>query len=278
MFAKGINPSDPTTYNNVQQGRLPTCWAASGSNVIGHWQENHITPPSGTPISAQEVYNTYLSIYNSYAGSMPDVFYQWWLGHHHASSLGGFNPTENFETAGGYYKDIYTSQETVQNIAWSYSDVFGYSFSGLEANVNLSRAIYYALKEGFSMSLHVPSDSHAITLYGATFDTGTNLLTSIYVCDSSGASFDKQSISQVRLGLRKDTTDGTDRLCLLGYYHEGNELTDVNNGEYLANVYFLGNSKEDTRNFVFSIPEPSAFGALAGIGALALVAVRRRRK
>ncbi|MBQ9759660.1 MAG: PEP-CTERM sorting domain-containing protein, partial [Opitutales bacterium] len=111
-----------------------------------------------------------------------------------------------------------------------------------------------------------------------TFDTGTNLLTSIYVCDSSGASFDKQSISQVRLGLRKDTTDGTDRLCLLGYYHEGNELTDVNNGEYLANVYFLGNSKEATRNFVFSIPEPSAFGALAGIGALALVAVRRRRK
>ena len=34
VFAKGVNPNDATTYNNVQQGWLPTCWAAAGSNVI----------------------------------------------------------------------------------------------------------------------------------------------------------------------------------------------------------------------------------------------------
>lgn len=275
VFAKGVNPNDATTYNNVQQGWRPTCWAAAGSNVIGHWQQHH-APASTAPESAQEVYDTYVSIYETTEGGTSDTLYRWWLGHHHASSLGGRYPLEpNFSNSGGYYKDIYTSQEAVQDIAWRFSEEFGYSFSTQEDNINLSRAIYYALSEGYSMAIQIPNDSHAITLYGATFDTGTNLLTSVYVCDSSGASFIKSEISRVRVRALTNSA-GEERLCLAGYYYE--DLPGIDNGKYLANVYFLGNSKEDTRNFVFSIPEPSAFGVFAGIGALALVAARRRRR
>lgn len=129
VFAKGVNPNDATTYNNVQQGWLPTCWAAAGSNVIGHWQQHH-APESTAPPSAQEVYNTYLSIYATAEGGVSDTLYRWWLGHHHASTLGGLYPIEpNFSNSGGYYRDIYTSQEAVQNIAWRYSEAFGFRFS-----------------------------------------------------------------------------------------------------------------------------------------------------
>ena len=64
VLATGVDPQNSSTYNNVQQGSRPTCWAASGSNVIGHWQQYH-APQSDAPKSAQDVYNTYLSIYNA---------------------------------------------------------------------------------------------------------------------------------------------------------------------------------------------------------------------
>lgn len=277
VFAKGVDPTNHSSYNNVQQTG-PTCWAASGSNVIGHWQQYHVTPPENTPISADDVYNTYLSIYQSYAGGKSYTLYRWWLGHHAAASLGGYYPVEpNFSTYGGYYEDIYTSMDAVQEIAWSFVSEFGSPASDESRNTNFSRAIYYALSQGYSMAINIPNDDHAITLYGATFDTDTNLLTSVYVCDSSGASFDEKDISRVRVGLRTDT-NGTEQLCLVGYYSEENDFANYDSERYLYDVYFLGNSVTDTKNFVLSIPEPSAFGALAGIGALALVAARRRRR
>ena len=277
VFAKGIDPNDHNSYNNIQQIG-PTCWAASGSNVIGHWQQYHTTLPENTPSSAWDVYNTYRSIYSIHTGGRSHTLYRWWLGYHSAAILGGYNPIlPEFDTYGGYYEDIYTSMNAVQEVAWSYNSEFQVAASDEAKNRNLSRAIYYALSQGYSMAIHIPSDNHVITLYGATFDTTTNLLTSAYVCDSSGASFDSESISRVRVGVRTDS-NGEDQLCLLGYYFENNDLTGYDSGRYLEDVYFLGNSVTDTKNFVLSVPEPSAFGMLSGIGVLALVALRRRRK
>ncbi len=275
VLATGVNPSDKSSYTNIQQGRLPTCWAASGSNVVGHWQSYH-APQSDAPKSAQDVYNTYLSIYSGYREGESDSLYRWWLGHYSAAALGGYYPTEAFWTAGGYYKDIYTESE-VADLAWQYTNAFRVWESDTFYTTYLSRAIYYALENGHAMSVNIPNRRHAITIYGATFDTETNLLTSVWVCDSSGACFDKDAMSHIQVGVRKNSW-GAERLCLTAYYGASTEFVDYYGKMYIEDVYFLGNSETKTKNFVFAIPEPSAFGLLAGLGTLALVASGRGRE
>lgn len=130
-----------------------------------------------------------------------------------------------FSTCGGYYESVY-SKEEVRDIAWSYREVFTDTSSEGFYDTQLSRAIYYALCNGYSMVIDIPNDQHAISLYGATFDTETNLLTSAYVCDSSGASFSASSMSHVRVGVREDIY-GDSRLTLLGYYDENNDLQKI---------------------------------------------------
>ncbi len=281
VFATGVDPKDASTYNNVQQGWRPTCWAASGSNVIGHWQQYH-APESNAPQSAQEVYDSYIGIFSNHTGGRPETLYQWWLGHHSAAILGGYDPVEpNYSQSGGYYTDVYATINDVKEVAWAYTS----SFSGTSPTgeyegfltTSLSRAIYYALEQGYAMAINVPNDSHALTIYGASFDTETNLLTSVWLCDSSGYSFDKKEISEVVVGVRTGA-DGDEYLSLLGYNNGMDYDDSYDRGKYIGNAYFLGNSLADTVNFVYSIPEPSAFGLLAGLGALALVASRRRRK
>ncbi len=274
VLATGVDPQNSSTYNNVQQGSRPTCWAASGSNVIGHWQQYH-APQSDAPKNAQDVYDTYLSIYSGYTGGFPDPLYRWWLGHYSAGAVGGYYPTDAFWTAGGYYEDIFTKDE-VADMAWAYTSTFSVWESETYYTTYLSRAIYYALENGHAMSINIPNRQHAITIYGATFDTETDLLTSVWVCDSSGACFDKDKMSHIRVGVRENSW-GADRLCLTGHYGASIDFSEYLSKMYIEDVYFLGNSAADTVNFVFAIPEPSAFGLLAGLGALTLVASRRRR-
>lgn len=76
VFAAGIDPNNSASYNNVWQGYRPTCWAASGSNVIGHWQKYH-APASAAPSGAQDVYNAFLSIYEVHTGGHSDILFRW---------------------------------------------------------------------------------------------------------------------------------------------------------------------------------------------------------
>lgn len=170
---------------------------------------------------------------------------------------------------GGYYEDLY-DYEQIKNMAWWFTTgKMDYSPK------YTSRAIYYALSNGYSFAMG--NSAHAFTVYGATFDTETQLVTSLYVCDSAGAYFNKSKISRARVNL--NTADNT--LYIPGYYHENNTYEGINTDRIINNIYFLGNTEKDTWAFITSgapIPEPSAFGLLAGLGALALAGTRRKRR
>lgn len=293
VFATGVNPDDTTTYYNNKQGNTPTCWAASGSNVIAHWQDNNAPKISGGAISPEgvaapqgaEVYTTYRSLYRYYYGGFASQLYRYWLGHHHATSLSGKEPqltsdgkyvTDTAIGAGGFYESVYTTQESVREVAWTYIDEADVSAEGAYTTM-LSRAIYYTLSAGNALVLDIKGSTHAITLWGATFDTETNLMTTAWVTDSSGSSFSNSSdMNKARVTVKDD------KLLMDSDYYYGVEVDpDYVNRLTIDNAHFLGISSTDTMNFISSgsiIPEPSAFGLLAGLGALALVASRRRRK
>lgn len=162
-------------------------------------------------------------------------------------------------------------------MAWAYTSTFSVWESETYYTTYLSRAIYYALENGHAMSINIPNRQHAITIYGATFDTETDLLTSVWVCDSSGACFDKDKMSHIQVGIRENSW-GAERLCLFAHYGASTEFVDPYGKMYIEDAYFLGNSAADTMNFVFAIPEPSAFGLIAGLGVIAFAGIRRRRK
>lgn len=293
LFATGVNPDDPTTYYDNKQGRTPTCWAASGSNVIAHWQDHNapgapaiatspegISAPQGT-----EVYATYRSFYNTYKGGYASELYRYWLGHHHAAGLYGNDPTTNEEGKyiidtdignGGFYESTYTTKDLVRELAWKYSDEKKY-VNGDDYTVGLSKAIYTALSAGNALVLDIKGSTHAITLWGATFDTETNLMTTAWVTDSSGSSFANET------GMNKAlvTVQGDKLLMDSDYYYNVIVSPDYKNRLTIDNAHFLGISSTDTLNFISSgiaIPEPSAFGLLAGLGALTLGASRRKRR
>lgn len=270
LFAAGVDPNDPASYYNADQMQTPTCWAAAGSNVVAHWQDHHVdSVPAGTP-TGTDVYTSFLSLYSAPAGGKSDKFYQWWLGYY---------PTEYFEgtlkdnwqslNIGGYYKDVYTYDEAMDTAWYHYTGNSDYSAR------YASRAIYYALSNGYSFAIGIPSLAHAFTVYGASFNPETELVTSLYLCDSGYVVFPKDTMHRARVNLNGN------KLYIAGIYKEDDELIGSHTSRVIDNIYFLGNTETDTMNFVWSgeaIPEPSAFGLLAGVGALVLVGTRRRRR
>ena len=282
VWVTGVDPNNSNTYYNIQQGRNPTCWVATASNVIAHWQENNAPIDSSSAISPEgfsapqkhDVYNTYLSLYNDYSGGLASNYYRYWLGHHGGYSLSGYNPRKD-ETGtnvldtparlGGFYESYYTDAKQVKSVAWSWGEASADYKTPNYYTSDISKAIYQALAMGNAVVLDIKNSVHAVTLWGATFDTETNLMKTVWVTDSSGWAFNKYSMTETSVAISGD------KMVLEGNYYD----TTINN------AHFLGINSTDTMNFVksgLSIPEPSAFGLLAGIFVLGLAGTRRNRR
>ena len=292
FFASGVDPNDPSTYYNVQQGNTPTCWAASGGNVIAHWQKYNApnapaiaqSPEGAYAPQGDDVYWTYRSLYNGYSGGWASTLYRYWLGHHSGLGLNGYYPISDADGVllvnkpsgcGGFYESYYKTMEEVQKVAWAWLDV-GDILSEKNYTLELSRAIYYSLSAGHALVIDVKNHSHAITLWGASFDTETQLMTTAWVTDSSGALFSKKGMSKILIN------DAGEKLTMNGEHYAGISIV----GRWVAeqtidNAHFLGLNSDDVMAFVRSgvpIPEPSAFALPAGMAVLGLALLRRRKR
>lgn len=294
LFATGVNPDDPNTYYNNRQGSTPTCWAASGSNVIAHWQDHNAPNASEIAVSpwgveapqGEQVYWTYRSFYSTYQGGWATTLFRYWLGYHHAGGLRGYNPVTNSEGVylldtdigkGGFYQDYYESKEDVMAFAWKWSDTTDMTL-GTRYTTDLSKAIYQTLLAGNAVVLDIKNHLHAITLWGATFDTETNLITTAWVTDSSSSTFTKDGMNKVLVRLNASG----DKLVMDGdYYYDIEADAGWVNRITIDEAHFLGIDSASTLDFIRSgiaIPEPSSFGLLAGVVALGVGACARRRR
>lgn len=271
-YSKGGTPSSNDS-RMTDDGNM--CWAASAANVIAWWQEqNNVTseyPDKGTIPQKKDVYQTFVGVFENVGGN-PAPAFQWWVG----VDVDGDGDSDSdvvpgtrtvFGDEGGpawtgidgktYYPDFYYSGGLLTNSY--YTSTPFYSFSGNPVTIanssssNLTvqnKAIVDALSSGYALSLEVStnddnSPEHAITLWGVEYTEAANgdiTLTKAYITDSD----DKHE------GLVGAEVNGK------GHLH----------GMMIANLAYEITSAHGLRTI--AIPEPSAFGLLAGLGAFAL--------
>lgn len=119
------------------------------------------------------------------------------------------------------------------------------------------------------------ADLQSVTDLSLSFTVGSDPVdVAVFYLASGGGAYDVK-----RLGLGKYSSEGAQSLTL-----DYSAIDATKDGTFVVAVRNVGSSwtyvgaNDLTWSGTSAIPEPSAFGLLAGLGALALVASRRRRK
>ncbi|MBQ6704911.1 MAG: PEP-CTERM sorting domain-containing protein [Opitutales bacterium] len=272
-YSKGGTPSSNDS-RMTDDGNM--CWAASAANVIAWWQEqNNVTSEytdmGRTIPQGKDVYQTFVGVFENVGGN-PAPAFRWWVD---GSAVPGTRTV--FGDEGGsawtgiygetYYPDFYysggllTSSNYTSTPFYSISDSDNPVTIANSSSSNLTvqnKAIVDALSSGYALSLEVSTNDgslpgHAITLWGVEYTEAANgdiTLTKAYITDSD----DYYS------GIVSAGVDGK------GYLY----------GMKIDNLAYKITRADGLRTI--AIPEPSAFGLLAGLGAFALAVSRRRRR
>lgn len=253
------------------------CWAVSASNVIAWWQEQNKVKSENwysTIPQGKDIHQTFVVVFENDGGN-PAPAFQWWIN----------GNTQYLPTRTDFSGDDKSSWTSIDGVTyypgWFYNGGFltssDYTSTPLYSisdnpvtiadtklvtngnNVKLQhKKIVEALASGYALSLEVNTNDgtvgeHAITLWGVEYTEAANgdiTLTKAYITDSD----DYYS------GIVEAGVDGK------GYLYG----MRIDNGSYLiTNANGLR---------TIAIPEPSAFGFLAGLGAFALAVSRRRRR
>lgn len=265
------------------------CWAAAGSNILQWWQDRVGVPATNTSvpnglaestsirglenISQLQIYQTICSNWTD-GGSHVEQAWNWWFN-------GGTLPdvfiqseaTRSDTTSiGAYWADLNRSCTIAPNNSLDSSKLFDsyvfYNDHNLTHEENFRKSAnviksYIDNDYGTTLSLS-GSGGHAITLWGYE-ETAENGLV-LYLTDSD----------DYKHGLFKQAVKMNDEgyLCLSSVDGEEERYAAFNSatgtGLYISEIQAL------TVPFA-TIPEPSAFGLLAGTLALAAL-TRRRRK
>ena len=282
IFAPGVT-ADKGWYDvnkkstqSVSQIDFLACGAAAASNMLQYWQDGYKAAgnilPSGTPDGAGAKEYTQglgpyeLAIFEEYLdnwgteGTDPQLTIQWYFtGQDHNVSnyahpdpgTGGFFSEEYSDILSACGNDLVSRVQKYDDGEW------GNAGSNSAALSILSKHVISILEKGVGSLVIQSGFLHSITLWGAELDEN-NRLVAVYVTDSDDA-LKTQSSS----GMRKYSVSSGDKLGSLQLLN-----TDYGNVE-ITTIYGLT---------AYPIPEPSAFGLLAGLFALVLGVARRRRK
>lgn len=282
VWAKGVSESggwvDVNKSGDIYSGPDSLmCWAASASSVIAWWQAQADMSKSkaGTPATAAEIYSAFTNSFNN-AGKGADIAWKWYFG---GCDLVSYNYERDFKISDpknsgrfweGYVKTVaaWPSAPEVEP-SWiqrgTLSDATRDSLHADKAADLLSGLL--AQGAGISLLYNYLYAGHAITLWG--LEREGNRIKKIYVTDSDDYAT-KLVAKEVQYKTETITVEADKDVP--GYTWE--KTTILVDGVALTNFDALVLSPPSSP----AVPEPSAFGLLAGTLALALVATRRSRR
>ncbi|MBP3302188.1 MAG: IdeS/Mac family cysteine endopeptidase [Opitutales bacterium] len=235
------------------------CWAASASNVITWWQTQNADKltSANKPTETYGIdtnWDIFRTVYNDVGGN-PSTAYDWYINGVGTDQYGVPVYSTSMDWSQEYDKETGTGYPTT---LWDGGFLKNVGVESTAFTINSSdsfKNIVNAISDGYALSVSTrPGDgssAHAITLWGieytGTIDNPENIFA--YITDS-------------------DNLYGKDKLVKTTLAVKGTSLSI----EYGGLVW---NRVDGLRTIV--VPEPSAFGLIAGTLALALVASSRRR-
>ena len=249
------------------------CWAAQSSNMLGYWQNLYVaagnTLSERTPSGNEEIYGYFTSNWTDNTGNSV-LAIPWYMTGDFIDGYDGTSSLNEGADAAGFFTALYPTSDDLFNYDtdWNPTGDFQYFYHTEEvfpdyflSYSTFSRILISKLSGNSVVGLGVElsgtqNGGHAVTLWGCDYNDA-GLVTTIYITDSD----DRWT------GIKPITLSGDDsNIYLTDYLNDG---TTVSVADF---------STLSVDRFLLQIPEPSAFGLLAGTLALALVSVRRRRK
>lgn len=235
-------------------GDSQMCWAASASNILWWWQDKFVIP-SGVP-AGDDIWNTVRNSFSDTTGTQDSVYKMWFDGN---------------GTKGGFYKNrtgfkLGAPDYKVTDISVQGFSAYAY---GITAQ-RLSDMVKTKFENGWGLSIGVTEKTannyqHAITVWGAELTNG--ILSKIWITDSD-------DFYNGLVACDIEVKENNFYLTPSYYSGKDNSFFSAGNSYYIHKYVWL----DSNADFLPQIPEPSAFGLLAGTAALALAGMRRRKR
>lgn len=228
------------------------CWAAASSNIINWWQKQYKLP-SYIP-QEEDIWEIYKRSFTG-GGSNPIQGFSWWLDGSYALPSTNAARLKSGADAAGYYDAYVEDPRDHIRVGQGVHDV-------------VCKFIVDSLNDGCGVSLSL-SMGHEVTLWGVELDLVSGAITKIWLTDSDDEQKGQNLEGIFAVGCYEYKYMGSETETYLGLEdYWGNKGGDV----FVQMVTALA-----PVDFLPLIPEPSAFGLLAGIVALALAGTRRSR-
>jgi len=246
-WATGVSKSGG--YQSVAQGGSLYCWAATSSNLLAHYfssaSERGISVSASAPTSSADLFSWFQA-------NFPNQGNQVEIGLNKYISENGsyFNGNEPSVVDSGSFINSQDGGVAISNI--------------------FIEALSQGSPVGISYNLGTPI-SHAVAAWGIEYDNATNIVSKIWMTDSSGDTD----------GLIEFVAKNTPSQTIGNQFYPGGYLlfeetvdpetgsTTQSGGYRIFRMTWLKPPE---------IPEPSALGFLAGTLALAFAATRRSRR
>ncbi len=273
-------------YTELPETDFYMCWAAAGANVLQWWQDRYGVPaasasvPNGLASSASvnglqhvaqlQIYQTICKNWTD-GGSHVEQAWNWWFngGTLGETSFPGTTTLTGTTSAGGYWQEL--GRVCILNEDASYDTSLlceTYAFwNDASKEAEFTALIKSSIDNNYGTTLSLSGENgHAITLWGYEETEEYGLV--LYLTDSDDYTH----------GLFRQAVKMNDEgyLCLSSVDGEAGKYAAYDSET--ATGVFVSEIQSLTVPFgAAAIPEPSAFGIVAGTLAAALAARRRRR-